>query len=114
MRIVEPLTEYNPLTFHPSRPFEARLAALNEMARQWKSDDRKGPVHQLKRGMRTEVDYTLGHVVREEGKAGMPTPLCRAVLRIIHEIEEGKRPLQVQNYAELAAAYETEFVSERR
>ena len=100
----EPLAEYDPPAFHPSRLFDTRLAALNEMARNWKSDDRKGPVHQLKRGVRTEVDYTLGHVVQAGGKTGVPTPLCRAVMRTIHEIEERKRPLQLQNYAELASA----------
>lgn len=98
-----PLAEYDPLTFHPSHPFEARLAAVHEMARHWKSDDRKGPIHQLKRGVKTEVDYTVGHVVQEGGKVGIPTPLCRAVVRIVHEIEEGTKPLQLQNYAELAA-----------
>ena len=98
----EPLTEYDPVHFHPSRPSEARLAALVEAARDWKSDDRKGPIQQLKRGVKTEVNQTVGYVVENGDKAGIPTALCRAVVRIIHEIEEGKRPLQIHNYAELA------------
>lgn len=100
----ERLSEYDPLSFHPSRPYEARLAAFDEMARSWRNADRKGPVHQLKRGARTEVDYTLGHVVQQGSRIGIPTPLCRAVVRIIHEIEQGKRPLQLRNYDDLAAA----------
>lgn len=98
----ERLSEYGPLSFHPSRPYEARLAAFDEMARGWQNTDRKGPVHQLKLGARTEVDHTVGHVVREGGRLQFPTPLCREVVRIIHEIEQGKRALQLRNYDELA------------
>lgn len=100
----EPLAEYDPLSFHPGRPLEARLAAFDEMARHWKSDERKGPVQQLKRGVRTEVDYTLGHVVREGKRANFPTPLCQRVVEMIQEIEQQRRLLQFQNYAELAKA----------
>jgi len=98
----EPLAEYDPPAFHPSRPLEARLAALNDMGRHWKSDDRKAAVYQLQRGVRTEVDYTVGHVVQEGARIGVPTPLCGTVVRIIHEIGERKRVLQLQNYAEFA------------
>ena len=36
------LAEYNPLDFHPDNPFEERLAAVNEMAKAWKSMIAKG------------------------------------------------------------------------
>ena len=98
-----PLAEYNPLDFHPSNPFEQRLAAVNEMARAWNVDDRKGPLRQIQQGLKTEVDYTLAHVVREGEELKIPTPLCRKVLAMIHELEIGKRKLAQQNYAELAA-----------
>lgn len=102
-----PLTEYNPLDFHPNNPFEKRLAAVNEMAKGWNRDDRKGPLRQLQKGIKTEVDYTLAHVVREGEKFKIPTPLCRKLLGMIHELESGKRKLSQQNYAELAAASKT-------
>jgi 2-dehydropantoate 2-reductase len=101
-----PLAEYDPLSFHWSRPLEARRAVLDEMARAWKSDDRKGPVRQLKRGDRPEVDQTVGYVVREGFKLRIPTRLCQGVAGMLHEIEAGKRPLGMQNYAELAATVE--------
>ncbi len=101
-----PLKEYDPLAFHPDLPLEARLAALAETARHWQGDERTGQGRQLKRGARTEVDYTVAYVVQEGLRAGIPTPLCRAAVRIIHEIEAGQRPLQLQNYAELAATGE--------
>ena len=99
-----PLAEYNPLDFHPSNPFEKRLAAVNEMAKGWNRDDRKGPLRQLQKGIKTEVDYTLAHVVREGEKLKIPTPLCRKLLDMIHELESGKRKFSQQNYAELAAS----------
>jgi 2-dehydropantoate 2-reductase len=98
-----PLAEYNPLDFHPSNPSEKRLAAINVMAKSWNLDDRKGPLRQIQNGIKTEVDYTLGYVVREAEKFKIPTPLCRKLLAMIHELETGRRELLPQNYAELAA-----------
>ena len=97
------LAEYNPPDFHPSNAFEKRLAATSEFATSWKLDDRKGPLRQIQKGIKTEVDYTLAHVVREGEKVNIPTPLCRKVLAMIHELESRKRPLATQNYAELTA-----------
>ena len=97
------LAEYNPRDFHPDNPFEERLAAVNEMAKAWNVDDRKGPLRQLQKRIKTEVDYTLAHVVREGERLKIPTPLCRKVLDMIHELETGKRKFSQQNYAELAA-----------
>ena len=100
----EPLSEYDPLAFHPSRSYDSRLLAFDEMTGKWKSYDRKGPIHQLKRGMRTEVDHTVGHVTREASNVAVPTPICQALVRMIHEIEGGNRSPQIHNYAELARA----------
>jgi 2-dehydropantoate 2-reductase len=98
-----PLAEYNPLDLHPSIPFEKRLAAVNEFAKSWKADDRKGPLRQIQKGIKTEVDFTLAHVIREGEKFGIPTPLCRKVFNMIHELETGTRKLRLENYAELRA-----------
>jgi 2-dehydropantoate 2-reductase len=98
-----PLAEYNPPDFHPSHAFERRLAAVNEFAKSWKADDRKGPLRQIQKGIRTEVDFTLAYVVREGEKRGIATPLCRRVLEMIHELETGKRKLGMENYAALLA-----------
>ena len=97
------LAEYSPLDFHPDNPFEERLAAVNEIAKAWNVGDRKGPLRQLQKRIKTEVDYTLAHVVREGERLKIPTPLCRKVLDMIHELETGKRKFSQQNYAELAA-----------
>jgi len=39
--------------------------------------------------------------VREGEKLHLRTPLCRKVLDMIHELEQGTRKLGLQNYDEL-------------
>jgi 2-dehydropantoate 2-reductase len=99
------LAEYNPPDFHPSNSFDKRLSAVNQFAKSWKADDRKGPLRQIQQSIKTEVDFTLAYVVREGEKLNIPTPLCRKVLDMIHELEIGKRPLSLQNYADLRALH---------
>jgi 2-dehydropantoate 2-reductase len=98
-----PLAEYDPRDFRPSRSVEERVAALDRFAQTWKADDRKGPLGQIKKGIPTEVDFTLGYVVREAEKRGIPVPRCRKVLDMVHGLSSGARTLAVDNYAELRA-----------
>ncbi|MGH7875796.1 MAG: ketopantoate reductase family protein [Candidatus Binatia bacterium] len=98
------LAEYNPPDFHPSHPPAGRLAAVDGFAKSWKANDRKGPLRQIQKGIKTEVDFTLAYVVREGEKLKIPTPLCRKVLAMIHELESGRRKLSLENYAELCAS----------
>lgn len=49
----------------------------------------------------TEVDAQLGWIVRTGMDAGVPTPLTREVIRMIHEIESGIRPMSRRNLEEL-------------
>ena len=97
------LAEYNPPDFHPANSFDKRLSAVNEFAKSWKLDDRKGPLRQIQKGIKTEVDFTLAYVVNEGKKHGIPTPLCEKVLDMVHDLESGKRQLDIQNYAALSA-----------
>lgn len=97
-----PLKEYDPLVFHPDQPYTTRRETLKNIWNDWKSDDRRGPIRQLKQRVKTEVDQTFGHVISEGERFNVATPHCRSIAAIIHEIEDGKRPLQHQNYAELA------------
>jgi len=97
-----PLAEYNPPDFHPRNALDKRLAAVNEFAKTWSPADRKGPLRQLQKKIKTEVDFTLAYVVREGEKLNIPTPLCRKVLAMIHELETGAREFGLENYAELA------------
>ena len=95
------LAEYNPPDFLPNHSMADRLAVIDEFARSWKLDDRKGPLRQIQSGVKTEVDFTLAYVVSEGEKQNIPTPVCRKVLNMIRELEVGKRKLGLQNYTEL-------------
>jgi 2-dehydropantoate 2-reductase len=98
------LDEYDTADFHPRRPFDGRLAALNAYAESWKLEDRKGPLRQIQRGIKTEVDFTLAHVAREGENHGTATVLCRKLVDMIHELEQGTRSLSLDNYMEFRRA----------
>ena len=106
------LLEYNPPDLHPSISTDTRLAIINEMAKSWKNDDRKGPLRQIQRGIPTEVDFTLGYVFREGERLNVATPLCGKLLTMIHELESGTRQLDMKNYAELQADASYSLASE--
>ena len=53
-------------------------------------EKRKKPFRQIQRAIVTEVDYIEGHVAREGWRVGIPTPLCRKIVEMIHELETGK------------------------
>jgi len=95
------LAEYNPPDLHPSIATDKRLTIINEMAKSWKNDDRKGPLRQIQKRIPTEVDFTLGYVVREGEKLNMATPLCEKLLTMIRELESGTRRLELKNYEQL-------------
>ena len=97
------LAEYNPPDFHPNHSLDQRVAAVNAFAKTWKDDDRKGPLRQIQKHIKTEVDFTLAYVIQEGKRRNIATPLCQKVLDTIHELETGRRPLGMQNYADLRA-----------
>jgi len=97
------LAEYYPGDFHPRNSAEKRLAAVNNFAKTWKPQDRKGPLRYVQKQIRTEVDFTLAYVVNEGKKLGMPMPLSSKLLNIFRELEAGKRQFGQKNYEDLAA-----------
>jgi 2-dehydropantoate 2-reductase len=94
-----PLTEYNPSDFHPDQPLSERLAVMKQTARNF-PENRKGPFRQLQRGIATEVDFIVGHIVREGERLGIPAPLCQKLVGMIHELETGKRQFGIANFVE--------------
>lgn len=55
------------------------------------------------RKRRTEADAQLGPIVSFGAKVGVATPATQALIAMVHEIEDGRRPLAWANLAELAA-----------
>jgi 2-dehydropantoate 2-reductase len=54
------------------------------------------------RKRKTEVDAQVLPVVEIGEESRVPTPLAARVIEMIHEIEDGKRPLSMDNIEELA------------
>jgi 2-dehydropantoate 2-reductase len=55
----------------------------------------------LKRGRTTEIDYINGALVRLGKAHGVPTPVNSEIVRVVKEIEEGKRSMRVENLREI-------------
>ena len=56
------------------------------------------------RKRRTEVDAQLGPLIREAAQLGLATPVTEALIALIHDIEEGRRPLSEANLVTLEEA----------
>ncbi len=54
------------------------------------------------RKRKTEVDAQLGPILAEGAALGVPTPVTARLIAMIHEIEDGTRPLDRANLTELA------------
>ncbi|MFP4488951.1 MAG: ketopantoate reductase family protein [Bacteroidales bacterium] len=51
----------------------------------------------LQQGKLTEIDYINGYIASNGREYGVPTPVNAAIVNMIHEIEEGKRKINVFN-----------------
>ena len=54
----------------------------------------------LERGKLTETDYLNGYISSNGKKYGVPCPLNAAIVDMIHEIEDSKRPVSPRNLGE--------------
>ena len=51
---------------------------------------------------RTQVDFLVGALVAKGDGLGLPLPLNRTLIEMIHELETGARPMRWDNFDELA------------
>lgn len=65
---------------------------------------RSSSLQSLDRGRKTEVDFLNGYISARGKEHGVPTPLNDAVLRIIHDIEDGRRTPGPHNLTDPAFA----------
>jgi 2-dehydropantoate 2-reductase len=56
------------------------------------------------RHRRTEVDCQAGELVRQGAEVGAELPLNRRLIELIHEVEEGRRPMSWENLPTLIGA----------
>jgi 2-dehydropantoate 2-reductase len=95
---------FDPYAFRPGGPTDLASGSLDDLVRfnRASAKTHSGIWRDLVvRKRKTEVDAQLGWIVRIGGKVGVQTPLTQAVVRQIHEIESGVRPLARENIREL-------------
>jgi 2-dehydropantoate 2-reductase len=63
---------------------------------------RSSMLQSLERGRKTEIDFLNGYVVAQAKEAGVDVPFNQALVRIVKEIEDGKRGIEKANMDELA------------
>ena len=98
---------FDPTAFGPLAPPEQTAQSFDDMvAHNRKSaKSHSGIWRDLAiRKRRTEVDAQVMPVVEIGEESRVPTPLTAKLVTMIHEIEDGKRPLDIKNLDELAEA----------
>ncbi len=102
----EEFNGFNPYAFLPDTELPISLKSLDDMVafNRKSAKTHSGIWRDLAvRKRRTEADAQLGPIVSFGTKSAVPTPLIATTMRLIHEIEEGTRPLQRENLDELKA-----------
>lgn len=99
-----PFNGFDPAAFLPGASDEAARQSLAALA-EFNSKTAKthtGIYRDLSvRKRRTEVDPQVGTVAEIAASHGIDTPLLRRLVELIHDIEEGRRPMSVQTFHEL-------------
>ena len=97
---------FDPLAFAPGGDGHAVDASMAEMVafNRRSAKSHSGIWRDLAvRKRKTEVDAQLGPIVAEGRAAGVETPVTQRLIAMIHEIENGARPLDRANLADLGA-----------
>jgi 2-dehydropantoate 2-reductase len=103
-----PIGRFDPNAFVPGSDFDARSSAAlsefrNDMAASIKQH--MGIWRDLKiKKRKTEIDVQCGVVVERATRVGLDVAVNRAIVRVIHEIEQGERVMDWSNLDTLASA----------
>jgi len=96
----EAFNGFDPRAYLPGAGREASLRSLDELVEfnRHSAKSHSGIWRDLAvRKRRTEVDAQIGIIVTLGQQAGVPTPLMARLVALIHEIENGTRPLALAN-----------------
>ena len=97
---------FDPAAFMPDADYDVSLQSLREMSafNRGSAKTHSGVWRDIAvRKRRTEAEHQLGPIVSHGRQLGVPTPLTFRLLTLMHEIEDGKRPQQLENLDELHA-----------
>lgn len=103
----EPFNGFDPAAYAPGASLHDAQRSLDELVA---FNRRSAKTHSgiwrdlAVRKRRTEVDAQLGWVVHFGEQHGVPTPITSRLISLIHDIEDGRRPLSRDNLRELHAA----------
>lgn len=103
----EAFNSFNPHAFMPDTEIAVSLRSLDAMVafNRKSAKTHSGIWRDLAiRKRRTEADAQLGPIVSFGTQSGVPTPLTAKIIEMIHEIENGVRPLQIANLDELKSS----------
>ena len=108
---LESFDGFDPQAFLPSAPLEQTMRSFDEMVvhNRKSAKTHSGIWRDLAiRKRRTEVDAQLGPVAEIAAAHGIATPIVTRLIAMIHEIEDGVRPLVLENLVELDRATATQ------
>jgi 2-dehydropantoate 2-reductase len=104
---LESFDGFNPTAFLPDASDKAAAASLDDLVTHNRKSAKthSGIWRDLAvRKRKTEVDPQLGPVVETGIAKGVPTPITRRLIALIHDIEDGRRPLSLETLDALAEA----------
>lgn len=100
--VLEPFDEFDPILFQHNRDEEAMEKIATHFRGQIKT--KTGIWRDIAvRKRRTEVDWIVAVTVSKGEEFGLSLPLNRRLVKLIHELEEGTRPLDIRNFQALGA-----------
>ena len=101
---------FDPACFAPGASdvgARASIAALAEFNR-YTAKTHTGIYRDLAvRKRKTEVDPQIGVIAELGREAGVPTPAIRCLVALIHDIEDGRKPMAFATFSELIAVCES-------
>jgi 2-dehydropantoate 2-reductase len=98
---------FDPEDFAATAPPEAARASIARLAEfnRHTAKTHSGIYRDLAvRKRKTEIDPQIGIIARLGREAGVATPAINRLVELIHDIEEGRRPMAFETFAELIAA----------
>lgn len=93
--------EYKMLMLMDNKPYNAMCKlVVRNVAKIAYADVKPSTLQSLEKGEKTEIDIFNGYFAQKGKEYGVPVPVNTKLTEMIHEIEDGKRPITPDNLAE--------------
>ncbi len=97
---------FDPSAFAPGAPDAGARASIAALAA---FNSRTAKTHSgiyrdlAVRKRKTEVDPQIGVIAELAAQAGVPTPTIRRLVALVHDVEDGRRPMSIETFRALTA-----------